>query len=98
MKYPCSQCGACCTMLNKEFTTLTDFPYSTNNGVCEMYDIESSKCKVYKNRPEVCNIEKMYSRFKGEMSQKEYYNRNIIICNSMIEQKGLSDNYKIKLL
>lgn len=96
MEFNCSGCGACCKRIGllkdkfKEF----NFPYKVNEkGWCEMLD-ENNKCKVYENRPQICNVDKMYSVFmKMGMTKKEYYVENTKMCNLYIREDKSDEKY-----
>lgn len=70
------------------------FPHHIyENGECEMLD-DNNKCKVYENRPLVCNIDKM-ADYLGK-SKEDFYKLNVKACNKMIKEEGLDDEYLIK--
>lgn len=97
MDFNCSGCGACCKrigLVQDKFKEL-NFPYQVNEkGWCEMLD-ENNKCKVYDNRPDICNIEKMSVKLKDvlKMTQREFYKKNTELCNSMINEDKLDKKY-----
>jgi Fe-S-cluster containining protein len=98
--FPCTSCGLCCMtigLINENQLNKIKFPYKAKeNNWCEMLD-ENKKCKVYNNRPDVCNIEKNYEKYKNKKTKKEYYLDNAIICNELIEKFKLNDSFKINL-
>lgn len=57
MKFQCDRCGLCCQNLNKSrlYNDLND-----GTGVCRYYNELTKLCNIYKNRPDKCNINKMY--------------------------------------
>jgi uncharacterized protein len=92
--FPCTQCGCCCKRVGllpkgNEF----DFPYrAKENGECEM--LFENKCKVYDNRPTICNVDELIKILKVDKSQ--YYKESIIACNQMMDEDGISQEYRIK--
>lgn len=89
IKFECSGCGLCCKKINiaVENTKHIDelyFPYKwDNNGVCENLDSDN-KCKVYDNRPLLCNIEKVAEVFK--IDKKQFFDVNYEACKILKEQ------------
>lgn len=106
--YPCSSCGSCCKRINKvvenipKFSELYNieindlqFPYQYDiNGKCEMLDSDN-KCKVYENRPNICNIEYMRERMNFE--KEEFYKINIKICNQLMDEDKVDKSYRIMI-
>lgn len=101
-KFPCSGCGACChridkavKFVNEHIDETIEFPHGwDNNGKCGMLG-DDNKCKIYEDRPDICNVDKMYKYFN--LSKEEYYNSNSKACNGMIKEDGLPDSYLIPL-
>lgn len=97
MKFNCSGCGACCKrmgLIKDRFKEL-NFPYDVNEkGWCTMLD-ENNKCKVYNNRPEICNIENMFHKLYKPLgiTQKQAYLENTKICNHWIKEDKLDEKY-----
>ena len=56
---------------------------------------ENNKCKVYDNRPDICNMEKMSIKLKDvlKMTQKEFYLKNAQTCNAFILEDNLDKKY-----
>jgi Fe-S-cluster containining protein len=53
--------------------------YDTGNGVCcyLCHDL----CKIYEQRPEICNIEKMYNTFfLNAMNENDFILENLKSC------------------
>lgn len=65
---------------------VSEFPYDLNeDGSCSMLD-ENLKCKVYGNRPGICNAEEMYHRYWEEMlSVEEWYIKSRQSCERLKE-------------
>lgn len=106
-KFPCTACGACCRRINigisnwepysRDPESLFYFPYKWDeNGVCENL-AEDNRCRIYENRPFVCNTEKMVEVYIASkyMTREEYFEMCASLCNSFMEQDGISDQYKI---
>lgn len=95
MTFPCTSCGACCRRINiavKNFYTDDPnnplyFPYSWDeNGVCENLT-DDNKCKVYNNRPLLCNVEK-FGEFIG-VEKDAFFDYNIRACNALMDEDNL---------
>lgn len=79
--YKCNKCGKCCKSLNlnKLYDNL-----NRGDGVCIYLDEENNLCKIYKDRPLICNIDKAYNEyFKYIYSKEEYYKINKEVCISL---------------
>lgn len=98
MQFPCIQCGLCCKKIglvlegsDENFLTTT-FPYKWDkNGRCEKLTDEGL-CSVYNYRPLICNVSAMAEELG--VDEREFYNTNIKVCNSLLEQEGLEMQIK----
>lgn len=90
--FPCTQCGCCCRRVGALKSLGADFPYDTDEfGVCEM--LEDNKCKVYNNRPTICNIEK-YAK-EQRIDKELFFSENIDACNKMMDEDNVPLGYRI---
>ena len=86
MMFECDKCGLCCRHIDlipqiKEF--------DTGNGRC-IHLSENNLCRIYPDKPEICNAERMYELyFKDKMSEEEYVCLNKLGC---IRLKKLDGN------
>lgn len=101
MKFPCSACGCCCKRIKSvvEVLKLKDihsplyFPYDwDSNGACSKLDSQN-KCTVYKNRPLICNVEKL-TEFLG-YDKISFYKENISACNKMMDEDNIPLQFRI---
>jgi len=93
--FPCSGCGLCCQNISK-IENLKKF--DLGNGVCKHYDFITRGCKIYQNRPNICNIEKMYNLVYFKLySKQEFYKLNADVCNKLQDRYKLDKSYKIKI-
>jgi len=106
-KFACTACSLCCRLVGDVLrrkdeykeptkTLLEGFPYkATADGSCEMLD-EEGRCKVYDNRPLLCNIELTWEVFhKKEVSRKHYFFKAAMSCNVMIKDSGTDEKYLV---
>lgn len=100
--FPCSSCGLCCknirqTVLElnqKDQNSMFYFPYGWDqSGACEM--LKDNKCSIYDNRPLVCNIAAL-QKISG-FPKETFYKICAENCNSLIDNSGLSENFKVKI-
>lgn len=90
--FPCTKCGCCCKRLGKAIKEGIGFPYrAKENGECEM--LEDNKCKVYDTRPDICNVDKVIELIG--LDRNEYYKEGIYACNKMMDEDGISIEYRI---
>ena len=85
-KYPCNQCGICCMNLHKH--EIYQFLHN-GNGICFHYMQEEKKCSIYENRPIICDIERYYQNFIETMNFEEYFNLNVLNCQSLQKSRNL---------
>lgn len=55
---------------------------------------KNNKCKVYDNRPFLCNITAC-SQIEG-IDKEDFYSKNIEACNSMMDMDGVDLELRIK--
>ena len=67
MTFHCDKCGLCCRLL-KNVPQLAAF--DRGDGVCKF--LRGNLCSIYENRPDICNVDKMYPAFASIMSRDEY--------------------------
>ncbi len=80
MMFECDKCGICCQHIDL-IPQLKD--YDSGNGRC-IHLLSSNLCEIYSNRPEVCNIEKMYELFYRDIiSKDEYIQKNKLGCRKL---------------
>lgn len=99
----CHGCGLCCqsvglSLKNKDKvaepwkTLLNEFPYKTKaDGSCEMLD-ENNQCKVYDDRPTLCNVAKLKDIVHPEQDLDTYYREQEGHCKSLMKKAGYSNN------
>jgi len=109
MGFNCTGCGICCTKVKSLLDSIDTgrldkgsnieakkFPYKAKkDGSCEMF--EDNKCKVYHNRPNICNVETMYKKYHiNEMSKEEYFKKSNKSCNFLMKLHNVPEKFHIK--
>lgn len=60
------------------------------DGICRYFDVTTKLCCIYKNRPDKCNVDKMYEKFyKNTILLEEYYELNYEVCDRLKKIFGL---------
>lgn len=78
------RCGICCKNIDK-IPELSKF--HTGDGVC-VYLSNDNLCKIYSNRPDICNVDRMYHKtYKEIMSIEEYERMNMEGCKFLQNMK-----------
>lgn len=78
--FVCVKCGLCCRNIG-DIPELADF--HTGDGVC-IHLSGDNLCDIYPNRPDICNVEKMFELYyKKKMSKLEYEKMNTEGCNAL---------------
>lgn len=67
MEFCCDKCGKCCRLLGGIPQLAT---FDRGDGVC--IHLQGNLCDIYESRPDICNVEKMFSRFSQEMNYEQY--------------------------
>jgi Fe-S-cluster containining protein len=93
IKFPCTECGACCKSL-KGVLLLQDL--DRGDGICKYFNETTNLCMIYEERPLLCNIDKSYELiFFSEMTKENYYELNIASCNLLQEKLGIPKSFRI---
>jgi Fe-S-cluster containining protein len=82
-RFPCIKCGLCCRMIGN-IPAMRD--YHSGDGVC-MY-LRDNLCSIYKRRPDICNLEKVYSSCFRGMSRKDFYCVTLKSCCELAFRLG----------
>jgi Fe-S-cluster containining protein len=84
--FKCDCCGLCC--MNLKMSELYS-DLDRGDGICRYFDNIPKLCSVYNDRPDKCNVDKMYEKFyKDKMTIEEYYELNYVVCNNFKMQGG----------
>lgn len=68
-KWECSECGDCCEAMGQYIDNL-----NRGDGVCKHFDMSARLCRVYEERPLICQIDKAYDKlYKNEFINKQHY-------------------------
>ena len=83
--FKCDMCGLCC----KNISGIIELKENDDGtGRC-IYLNQNNLCRIFDNRPEVCNTEKMYNNiYRYFMSKAEYDTLNILGCVRLKTQEG----------
>lgn len=68
---------------------IVEFPYEVNrDGSCSKLT-ESGTCSIYKGRPLICDVDKMYDKYWSEtMSRQDYYDMSSQSCENLRRING----------
>lgn len=75
-KFPCTSCGGCCRRVWRQPAWPRQF--MRDDGSCVFLG-EDSRCRIYDNRPDLCQIS------KGGTT-KEWMKQNAEICNKIMDE------------
>ena len=83
--FKCDCCGLCCMNLKN---SIIYRKLDRGDGICIYFDYEKRLCKIYKKRPEICNVDAMYEKYyKDKISQRKYYELNYEACK-LLKERG----------
>ena len=94
MSFPCSMCGLCCQNIGH----IESFKeYDRGDGICKYFDFDNNGCKIYENRPDICNIDRMYSKYfyKEYKTLSDFYIANANSCNFLQEKVNFDKSFRI---
>ena len=78
MKFDCDMCGLCCRNVRRSFLQID---FDRGDGVCKNFDEKTKLCKIYKNRPLICNVDAYYEKFLTQIiSREDFYKINYEVC------------------
>lgn len=77
--YPCKRCGACCRHVDL-IDELKDF--DRGDGVCK-YLTADNLCKIYSERPPLCNSEYLYKNFCSHMTVEDFHCLMLKLCRDV---------------
>lgn len=84
MIFPCEKCGLCCRHIDL-IPQLKE--YDQGNGRC-IHLMDNNLCSIYDERPDICNVRKMYElAYCKQMSEEEYIKLNIVGCEAIKKLK-----------
>ncbi len=89
--FPCSRCGECCRHIN---LILQLAHFDRGDGVC--IHLRENLCSIYVDRPEICRVDKMFTKFFSEKYSREtFYKLNLGVCLELQKQanaKNINQN------
>lgn len=81
--FNCDCCGLCC--MNLRMSELYS-DLDRGDGICKYFDLKSKLCSIYVNRPDKCNVDKIYDNYyKDIISREKYYELNYRACKLLKE-------------
>ncbi len=82
--YPCQRCGNCCRHVDliAEMKVL-----DRGDGVCVNLT-ENNLCKIYSQRPPICNGKFVYENFYSHISVKDFHELISKACKKLQEMKA----------
>lgn len=89
--FNCDKCGICCKCI-----TLSDI-YShldRGDGVCKYFNDDTNLCSIYPNRPDICNVDKVYEKYYSELLPREDFYRLNKECCLELREMFARRNYK----
>ncbi|MBU5488793.1 YkgJ family cysteine cluster protein [Clostridium sp. MSJ-8] len=79
--FKCDCCGLCCMNVG---TSELYSDLDRGDGICRYFNDSTRLCSIYQNRPDRCNVDRMYELvFSKSMSKDEYYELNYEACEKL---------------
>ena len=85
MRFACDKCGICCKLIGG-IPQLAAF--DRGDGVC-IHLRADNLCAIYESRPDICNVEKMYTLFRDRMTEEEYLQLMTESCRLLKERNKI---------
>ena len=85
--FECDNCGECCKNISNS-QELREF--DRGDGVCKYLNLETNLCNIYENRPDICDVKKMYEKvYKTFYSKEQFYKLNYEACEILKEKSKM---------
>lgn len=86
-KFECIKCGLCC----KNIDCIEELKkYDIGNGTCKYLDLDTNECRIYHQRPDICNVEKSYDEIYYKIyTEEEYLKMNYEGCQLLWKEKKI---------
>lgn len=86
-------------MLSKYFYCSKTKKLDLGNGVCKYFNTIDNFCTIYKNRPDICRIDRMFeNKYQQHFLTKNiFYKENARVCNWLQEKHCINDNFRVKI-
>ena len=83
MKFECDLCGLCCRNIRLSYFYKPEL--DRGDGICKNL-LEDNRCKIYNDRPIVCNVDAYYEKYLSKMmSRQQFYAMNYKMCAELKE-------------
>lgn len=84
--FKCNKCGLCCKNIRK---SVIYSHLDRGDGVCKYFCDETHLCSIYENRPDICNVDKMYEmHYSKILPINEFYKLNKECCIKLKDIRG----------
>lgn len=77
----CIQCGECCKHIDK----VEGLKHLQENGICRY--LKNNRCSIYAIRPQLCRKYSVYEMCKNILSETEFTQLAIDICEKLQREK-----------
>lgn len=94
-RFPCTVCGECCRQVSLAVETQW---LDRGDGICQHLDEKMNLCKIYQERPLICQIDSIFDAYRQQMTKSEFYRLNAECCNILQERAGLPSEFRVDLL
>lgn len=77
---------------------VANFPHPFNSdGTCLHLKPDNS-CAIYESRPDICNVATTWNKYhKDYISKENYFLSAAMLCNSMMVEAAIPDNFFIQI-
>lgn len=81
--FNCTKCGACCKLIPDDALKFFNLPIASGGGCGNL--LSDNTCKIYNDRPDVCNTKTMWNKYyQHQVSWEEYCKMSEEICKTLI--------------
>lgn len=78
--FQCTKCGECC----RHIDSIDGLKHLQKDGICKY--LINNQCSIYNTRPNLCRRDKVFEMFKDVLSEDEFTQILIKVCNELKEQ------------
>ncbi|WP_083844260.1 YkgJ family cysteine cluster protein [Pseudogulbenkiania sp. NH8B] len=79
--FPCNQCGECCRRVDLLAETAS---LDRGDGVCQHFDDGLKRCRIYRQRPDICRVDRQYElHYRLIMTWETFVELNQSACKAL---------------
>lgn len=91
--FECDCCGLCCMHIDESGL---DEGLNRGDGVCKYFDEKTHLCRIYRERPLICSVDRFYEAYlSSKITREDFYRTNYLSCKKIKERYGEKNVFSI---